>query len=56
MMNGFLITIGVILAIVMVVVAAAYGVFKFVCWIGGAIGGTIANGYNRVRNKEKGGI
>lgn len=55
MLSGFLTTLGVILAVFVIICAAAYGAFKLVCWTLGLIGGTVKNGYDAVR-KKKGGI
>ena len=55
LMSGFLTTLGVVLAIFVIICAAAYGAFKLVFWMLGLIGGTVRNGYDAVR-KKKGGI
>ena len=55
MIHGFLAALGVILAIFVIICAAAYGVFKLICWALGLVGGTIKNGYDTAR-KKKGGI
>ena len=51
MISAFLVTLGIILAIVFVVGLAIYGVVKLVlAVIGGTIGG-VMNGMNKVRRK-----
>lgn len=51
MITAILATLGVIIAIVLVVVAAAYGIFKLVLGGIGMIAGGVRNGFDRVRRK-----
>lgn len=43
--------LGIVLGIVLVVIAAIYGIVKLVLGFLGFVGGNIANGFDKVRRK-----
>lgn len=51
MISAILTTLGVIIAIVLVVGFAAYGIFKIILGGVGMIAGGIKNGFDKVRRK-----
>lgn len=48
MMTG----LGIVLGLVLVVIAAIYGIVKLVLGFIGFVGGNVANGFDKIRNRK----